>query len=674
MVKLNKTRKKDILFKILIVFICILFAKGVSILQNVNADTVEKAKIDIQIVPDETSKILADNVVKYNVIIVANNFKKGSINENEIKLDYIFNKASLSNNVTETNIDNNAKGQIIYKPNNNLYIADPVNISYYFKIKCTNKIGTVNDILKDNNFISVSKTINCNVELNVNIVCDDTKVGGVSAKLISPKVINSNQGKIEEVRYEIESSANIINSNGTVDNEQGRLVIILDQPNLSGNFYENSLQQLRNKLNDESISYDVIKFDDNNNIEEYSLDRANDEKNGRNGVNYNTELEHVLKGETSNYINSIKKNYNGNLGKSLALANNFFDLDSRINVNKNLLILSRKNPTDIFLDEKKKLTSQTSDEIIKGINNLNSKFTTMNNGYNKVITISIQGEDINEYHNIVGGKKGNYFMYSGNELQNSLMKMVVYPKLHYNNIINNLSSAKLKFNLGQNIEAVEGLDTVTNGVLNNGKSYTHEISLINSNDNNINRNEGIYKWIVSFKVKSKHSAKGELKFAPDNENADNVNKLSCNYKDSSISEDSIETPVVKIKSIEIHHGLYVDNTIEENSTKSFPKGSVVTMAAKFTAESNGKADLTIDPGLIQVGSIKVYKINGTTLDVINENANNSFNFTEGTILVVYSVKIPENAQSDEYTNEISVNEGEPKPAHIKVSGNLPDLF
>lgn len=156
-----------------------------------------------------------------------------------------------------------------------------------------------------------------------------------------------------------------------------------------------------------------------------------------------------------------------------------------------------------------------------------------------------------------------------------------------------------------------------------------------------------------------------------------------NINQALVSPIYIRTPSIK-GILNIVHGIYAGKVQGEqkiddtNANNTFSKGCAVTMAAKFEITAESKLQLNLDKDLSAMGVPKVYKIldNGELKLLGEMDLSNQYTVNEsdkGNIIVIYSVKLPENKE-DIYTNTIKVGE-ESKDAIIKTGiEDLPDLF
>ena len=321
-----------------------------------------------------------------------------------------------------------------------------------------------------------------------------------------------------------------------------------------------------------------------------------------------------------------------------------------------------------------------------------------NQGY-KVISLDISGANntnLQSFHQDLGGDTNDYLIGKidgGNynavdsdmtKVADRLISGVInkpYPPIY----------PKLNFDLNNNFQYVSNSSSsnITNATLN-GEKLVLDLSPINYNyfgrttDNNYKYTAS--EMTVSFRVKPKSGLSGELSFASNPPEVQNLkNFILYNRFSGTEVRRPIDTPRITINNSNIQHGVYEGITnpspIYSGNTREFAKGAMVPMAALFnTVRNENNIRLTISPQLTVKDSAKIYSVgtNGELQFIANMSAINNvysynLNVTSGTkILVLYNVILPESAGT--HTNTIYVG-AESKDAEIKVKDeSLPDLF
>lgn len=248
---------------------------------------------------------------------------------------------------------------------------------------------------------------------------------------------------------------------------------------------------------------------------------------------------------------------------------------------------------------------------------------------------------------------------------------------------------KLNFYLGENFQLIQGSqsDNIQSVELNNNKIIINlpQIRYIESGDKD---QEGRFRYEsipfqVSFKIRVNENKYGTLNFSNYNLNSDN--NIMYTKLNKSIVRELIETPTIILSdAIDIIHGIYCGNingqqiVDDTNMNSSFPKESIVTMAAKFDTYRSYQMQLILDEKLSLAGRPNVYKIleNGNMILLGEMDSENSYAMKEndkGNIIVIYSVKLSKE-KIGLCENVIKIGD-EIKEAFIKIeSKDLPDLF
>lgn len=234
---------------------------------------------------------------------------------------------------------------------------------------------------------------------------------------------------------------------------------------------------------------------------------------------------------------------------------------------------------------------------------------------------------------------------------------------------------KLKFDLNSNFSIISGLNLLSNDSL----GYTAETNdipityTLNSDDE-----YEAPEQIVTFKIKPLNS--GELKFGIKN------NIVYKGIGDVDLNN-SIETPIINVNSINIIHGIYEGGTEinELDQYNNFCNEAVVPMAAIFDYTSSGQIRIDLNEGLIGIGKPKIYKIdNIENLTLVNTTS--QFNDKKyvcneihdlGRYIVVYNVKLNKNSDLDEeqFTSTFTIYTiSKPYKLRCIQDSSLPDLF
>lgn len=321
-----------------------------------------------------------------------------------------------------------------------------------------------------------------------------------------------------------------------------------------------------------------------------------------------------------------------------------------------------------------------------------------NQGY-KVISLDVSGENntnLQSFHQDLGGDANDYLIgkIDGGNYNSVDIDMTKVADRLISGVINKPYPPiypKLNFDLNNNFQYVSNSasSNITNATLN-GEKLILDLSPINYNyfgrttDNNYKYTAS--EMTVSFRVKPKSGLSGELSFASNPSEVQNLkNFILYNRFSGTEVRRPIDTPIITVNNSNIQHGVYEGITnpspIYSGNTREFAKGAMVPMAALFnTVRNENNIRLTISPQLTVKDSAKIYSVgtNGELQFIANMSAINNvysynLNVTSGTkILVLYNVTLPESAGT--HTNTIYVG-AESKNAEIRVKDeSLPDLF
>ena len=504
-------------------------------------------------------------------------------------------------------------------------------------------------------------------KLNINI--KPNELPPISAKLISDEKVESESGQVVNLKYQIEADDFVFqDSTNVISND---VVIVLD---INKDMTQNRLQQIENALFNKIINIEALR----KNNTKYAVVTFSNVAKKRIDLTSNTTY------LNDNIIKKIEVEGDGNNVKNIGET---FPIIIGILENENARPDARKNV--IFISE--------------GNVNYNNIELLKNKGYN-IISLETNFMKENSLHNMhsdLGALGENYFNTNGdnNLIENNIMAQIADRIINSKNYRPYDISTKLHFNLGDNFNAIEGVEVQDNNNM--------IVNVPNIRYNHVGNGKYVAEEIVpvEFSIMVKENRVGDLTFGQNPE----LNKIA--YK-SLVNRDiniPIRTPIINVqeKVSNLVHGLYggiknnIVDIIGNGNRIEIVSGSNVTFGAKFIVGGNStKFNINIDPKLEEVylNNIKVYKTVmedsklklkelkadiigddiGKNINIIinNINENNTSGISiKSEIVVVYTGKVNEKSINEGFTNTIRFSNQIFKDVNIFTSEkDLPDLF
>lgn len=503
-------------------------------------------------------------------------------------------------------------------------------------------------------------------KLNINI--KPNELPPISAKLISDEKVSSESGQVVNLKYKIEADDFIFqDSTNVISND---VVIVLD----INKDMENKLQIIKNSLWNKLINIDTL--------------RKNNTKYGivtfSNAVKETIDLTADITYLNDNIIKNISIEGNGNNVKNIGET---FPSIIEILEGGNARPDARKNV--IFISE--------------GNVNYNNIELLKNKGYN-IISLETNFKKENSLYNMhsdLVALDENYFNTNGdnNNIENNIMAQITDRIINSKNYKPYDISTKLHFNLGDNFNAIEGVEVQDNNNM--------IVNIPNIRYNHVGNGKYVAEEIVpvEFSIMVKENRVGDLTFGQNPE----LNKIA--YK-SLVNRDiniPIRTPIINVqeKVSNLVHGLYggiknnIVDIIGNGNRIEIVSGSNVTFGTKFIVGGNNtKFNINIDPKLeeFSLNNIKVYKtvmedsklkLKELKADIIGDDIGKNVNIIinninenstslipiKSEIVVVYTGKVSEKSINEGFMNTIRFSNQIFKDVNIFTSEkDLPDLF
>lgn len=551
------------------------------------------------------------------------------------------------------------------------YEANPVEFSFIISgNENTENTDLFDDAEVEFDWNDKPEPIKIKVDTSPKITIRSNLLPEIKAELKSPAEVNKNEGEEAEIQYNI----NPMEFNyAKVNNKDKKEAVILidtsknmDQLDKFKNGIINSFVNAIADVdgNNSNLLLHLITYDSKVTVKTIEPDAV--DNNGI-AINYKNELQNAV-----NSI-SVSNTDERRLGEALDKAKDLLDHSSKDTV-KNIVIIGEGNPTD-------KLSSDFT----------NTDYNVITLGINKTAESGNEFSELKSIHESINGKTDNYFCSynndSHNDIQNTISKEMAERLDGLNRRVFNITDVTLNFDLGENLEYVDtSLECEGAEASIVGSKLTIDLPTIKYYLTGNVLGDGRYKYTsdsFTCKFKIKKLANGEVKFLnPKNVNYNNISYTKISGENE---KEPIDTPILKNKVADIIHGVYDGNgSIDNSNTRSFTKGTVVPMAAKFIYSSPVVVSLSTDK--CELYSVPViYKKNGNSFTKVGDFTSISEGYVESgvfsgdEIYILYSIKLQDkyssvNKKDNICTSTLNANGVNFEASVSTVDGQLPDLF